>query len=277
MKAFLLAASALVTFAVPAAAQDTITSTSGSNSTAGAASNSGAASDQTQGQAQTQSFDGNVGRSDAQSNSNSNSGAVSGSDSTSASNQSQQQGQTAFNAQGVAVSNTFNSTNHKRSYIGTNTAVPLTASSSFSSDFCGSTMSGGGSAAPIGISLGLSGTKYDPTCRSLRVAEKAGMLAVSASNMGFKDMAGRLMAFSVWNICTANGPKGTDACSVLGLTGADVPIQTPPVNEPSSAGERGAVEKSRHDAQQASAAADIAATPTQASAALAPTISQAHR
>lgn len=217
--------------AAPAFAQDTINSTSGSNAGANSASQSGSEANNQNAntQGQQQQLNGNIGRSDA--NSNSASTSTSSSATRSDAYSDQQQGQaidssnsasnSASNQQGVSVSNTFNSTNHKRSYVGTNTAIPLAASSSFSSDFCGSTSSGGASAAPIGISLGLSGTKYDQTCRSLRVAEKAGMMAVSASNMGFKDMAAKLMAFSTWNICTANGKATVDACKALSLLGVE--------------------------------------------------------
>ena len=226
----------VLALAAPAIAQDT-TSTSGSNAGAVSGSNSGAASDQAQSQGQT--MNGNVGRSDASSASNS--GAVSGSasDSRSLSDQTQGQssnnsnaasnsntvgqqvGQSASNSQGVSVQNNFNSSQRRftKEEVRTNAAVPLTASSSFSSDFCGSTQSGGASASPIGISLGIAGTKYDQTCRSLRVAEKAGMLAVSANNMGFKDLSSRLTALATWNVCMANGPDLKAACEKLALFG----------------------------------------------------------
>jgi hypothetical protein len=210
---------------MPAVAQNTNTngSVSGSDATANSGSASGASSDNTNtnGQTQGQSMNGNIGRSE--SNSSSNSGAVSGSasDSRSASNQNQGQaldnrnsntanvGQLASNSQGVSVSNTFISTPLKRTYVGTNNAVPLAASSSFSSDYCGGTASGGASAAPIGISIGGSAPTFDKSCQSLRRAEKFGMAAANYQNMQQPEMAMKLMSLMVWSICTADssGPK----------------------------------------------------------------------
>jgi hypothetical protein len=208
----------------PAFAQ---TSTSGSNAGANSASNSGAASNQ----AQTQNNAG-IGSS----TSGSSSGATSGSTSTSgstASGNSQQQGQSATNQQGTSVSNTFNSQQRRftKEEVRTNAAIPLTASSSFSSDFCGSTTSGGASAAPLGVSIGFSTSKYDQTCRSLRVAEKAGMLAVSANNMGFKDLSARLTALATWSVCTANGVDTENACKTLALLGVGLAASPVPDRE----------------------------------------------
>jgi trimeric autotransporter adhesin len=216
--------------ASPAIAQDT-NSTSGSAANANSGSVSGAQSNgNEQAQGQTQN---NAGIGSSASHSESNSGAVSGSDSHSGavSDQSQGQslsngntnslGQTASNQQGVSVSNTFNSTNWKRSYVSTNTAVPLAASSSFSSDYCGGTVSGGASAAPIGISIGGAAPSFDKSCQSLRRAEKFGMAAANYQNMQQPEMAMKLMSLMVWSICTADsaGPKAdratAEACAQL--------------------------------------------------------------
>jgi hypothetical protein len=91
-------------------------------------------------------------------------------------------------------------------------------------------MSGGASAAPIGITIGMSGPKYDRTCQSLRRAEKFGMAAANAQNMGQPDLAQKLMSMMVWSICMADPdavalPDGkranatATACSTLGLMG----------------------------------------------------------
>jgi hypothetical protein len=214
-----------VVLSTPAFAQES-NSNAGSTSGADSASTSGSASKQTQGQAQGQSLDGNVGNSAATSGSNS--GASASTSSNSASNQSSTVGQ----ANGQTVSTTFNSYPLKVTKAYTNAAVPLAASSSFSSDFCGSTVSGGTSLAPFGVSVSASATKYDATCRALRVAEKAGMLAVSANNMGFKDLSSRLTALATWSVCTSNGVNTADACMKLGLTGLQ-----PPVNQAADAAE----------------------------------------
>ncbi len=257
--------------AFPAAAQtlnSTSGSTSGANSQSG--STSGAASNQQQ------SLDGNIGTS----RSDSNSGAVSTSTTSSAaganSNQTQGQNLTSTNTSGAAntngqsVSNTFNSTQLKRTYVGTNAAVPLTASSSFSSDFCGSTSSGGVSAAPIGISAGFSATKYDQTCRSLRVAEKAGMLAVSASNMGFKDLSARLTALATWSVCTANGPGTESACKTLALLGIDQATPVPTREEQIEASTKAAADAAQIPVSPSSAAAPTAAAAAAATATTVP-------
>ncbi len=224
--------------AIPALGQ---TLESGSASSANSGSVSGSAS---------QSNPVNINAPDNASTSNSQSGAVSGSESSSGSSSNQNQsmgsmGQMATNQQGVSVSNTFNSTNRKNSYLYTNTAVPLAASSSFSSDYCGGTASGGASAAPIGISLGLAGPVFDKSCQSLRRAEKFGMAAANASNMGQAELAGRLMSMMIWSICTADsaGAKSDKAtaiaCEDIGLLGSrsseqplPAPISEPTVRTP---------------------------------------------
>jgi hypothetical protein len=246
MKFKLLTAALLVSVAsVPAYAQNTNTngSTSGSDANANSGSVSGASSDNTNtnGQTQGQTMNGNVGRSD--STSTSNSGAVSGSESTSRSASDQHQaidsknsnsttatvGQSALNQQGVSVSNTFLSTPLKRTYVGTNNAVPLAASSSFSSDYCGGTVSGGASAAPIGISIGASAPKFDKSCQSLRRAEKFGMAAANWNNLGYTDRAVAMMRMMEWSICTAdsggvNADKSTAAaCATVLSMGSALP------------------------------------------------------
>ena len=162
--------------------------------------------------------------SDSNSSATANSGSTSGS--TSQSN--------PINQQGVSVSNTFNSTNRKNSYLYTNNAVPLAASSSFSSDYCGGTASGGASAAPLGISIGGAGPVFDKSCQSLRRAEKFGMAAANASNMGQAELAGRLMSMMIWSICTADsaGAKADKstalACDRIGLLGSQGTVQPAP-------------------------------------------------
>ena len=173
------------------------------------------------------------------STSNSQSGATSGSESASSSDSRQNQsmgsmGQLSTNQQGVSVSNTFNSTNRKNSYLYTNNAIPLAASSSFSSDYCGGTASGGASAAPLGISIGGAKPVFDKSCQSLRRAEKFGMAAANASNMGQVELAGRLMSMMIWSICTADsaGAKADKstaiACDRIGLLGSETSKQPSP-------------------------------------------------
>jgi hypothetical protein len=241
MKVFLLGAvAACAIIATPATAQQIgdITSQSGSNSTANSGSVSGAQSNNQANNAN--QANNNIGTSE--STSNSNAGAVSGSDSTSTSNgnqqgqqqgqaqdahntQGQMQGQTASNQNGQAVNLTFNSHSPDHLQVKTNTPVGLTASSSFSSDYCGATQSAGASAAPLGISIGASGPRYDKSCQALRRAEKFGMAAANAQNMGQPELAQRLMSMMIWSICTADtaGPNMQEptamACSAVGLMG----------------------------------------------------------
>lgn len=224
MKSLLFSAAALCAFAAPVAAQTAAvdaTAQSQSGAISGSQSSSGAVSDQTQGQTQGQVAVGTVGQS---------------------------VGQSATNQQGVAVSNTFNSTNRKFTELNTNAAVPLAASSSFSSDFCGATASGGVSAAPIGISIGGAKPVYDANCQGLRRAEKFGMAAANAHNMGQHELAGRLMSLMIWSICTSDTqtysegkadkshtPSATEqACSKMLLLGSG-PMPTPTAGQPNPA------------------------------------------
>lgn len=272
MKRMIIAALLAGAASFPAIAQDTtLNSTSGSDATANSGSQSGAASDQTQGQAQTANNAG-IGNSTSGSVSGSEaySGSVSGSESNgnqqgqsqgqSANNdQGQSQGQSANNAQGqsssntnslgqsatnqqgVQVATTFNTYNRKKTVqeFRTNTAVPLAASSSFSSDYCGGTASGGASAAPLGISIGAAAPTFDKSCQYLRLAEKSGMLGANYHNMQQPDMALKAMSLMAWATCMA-GPindktrKGyqenlvMEACLRLGLLGSEASPMTPP-------------------------------------------------
>ena len=212
-----------------------------SQSASGAEANSGSVSGA---QANNQQ-NGNVGVSTNTNTSTSNSGAVSVSESESQSNSDQNQGQeqgqgqdqqqgqaqdqTATNAneQGVTVNQTWNTKNRRTTEQRTNNAVPLTSSSSFSSDYCGGTVSGGASAAPLGISIGASKPAFDKSCQSLRRAEKFGMAAVNALNMGQPELSGRLMSMMIWSICTSDS-NGTEvahqtaqACMSAALLGSD--------------------------------------------------------
>ena len=235
---------ALSLVAAPALAQDIISS-SGSGAEANSGSISGAESNgNQQGQSQN-SYNAGIGSSS--SNSDSVSGAISGSESHSGSisdqSQGQSQGQTSYqtqgqnatNSQGVSTNLTFNSTNRKHSYVGTNTPVMLAASSSFSSDYCGGTVSGGASVAPIGVSIGGAGTKFDNSCRYLRLAEKAGMLGANYHNMQQPEAAMKAMSLMSWAVCMA-GPQQDkqlenvtmQACIALGLLGSSASPPSPP-------------------------------------------------
>lgn len=258
MKTILLAAAAAIAISGSAFAQDTTTSTSGSGAEANSGSISGSSADgnqQTQGQTQANIGGNNAGIGNSASHSASNSDANSASNSFSGADSDQQQGQSssnsnqlgASNQQGVSVSNTFNSTNHKRSYVGTNAAVPLAASSSFSSDYCGGTASGGASIAPIGVSIGGAAPTFDKSCQYLRVAEKSGMLGANYYNMQQPEMAGRAMSMMAWAVCMAgpqadNRKRGSDenvtmqACLALGLLGSGAsPTSPPPLPAPAPA------------------------------------------
>lgn len=249
-------AAALLAIAAPdqALAQvGDINSASGSNATADSGSVSGASSDQSQAQQANNYGIGNS-QSDSASNSVASSGSVSDSASSSDQGQSQGQslsnqlGQTASNSQGVAVSNTFNTTTRKVTEFRTNAAVPLAASSSFSSDYCGGTTSAGASAAPLGISIGAASPTFDNSCRYLRVAEKAGMLGANYHNMGQEDMSGRAMSLMAWAVCMAgpqqdrlnrggsNANVTMEACIRLGLLGSEAsPASPPPARAPDPA------------------------------------------
>lgn len=153
---------ALALITSPAISQQNLNSTSGSNSNASSGSISGAQSNNAN------SANNNIGNST--SNSNSNAGAYSGSVSGASSNGNSQgqgqgqtqssyngqsqgqsannsQGQSATQANGQATTLTFNSHAPNHVEVKTNTPIGLTASSSFSSDYCGGTASGGASAA----------------------------------------------------------------------------------------------------------------------------------
>lgn len=235
-------------------AQD-INSTSGSDANAVSGSQSGAQSISDQGQFQTANNAG-IGNSESVSASGAeaNSGSASWSES-SGNEQGQSQGQSlssqvgqqATNSQGVAVSNTFNSTNRKITEVRTNAAVPLAASVSFSADYCGGTASGGASIAPIGVSIGGAAPTFDHTCQYIRLAQTGGMMAANWHNMGEMDMRNRMMTFATWATCMA-GPdadkrrRGThenvvmEACLRLGLLGSEgSPLSPPAVVTPQPA------------------------------------------
>lgn len=281
MRGFLLAAAAAAAIATPAVAQ--VTSASGSNSTANSGSVSGAnntngannnigtsssnsnsnstansgsvsganssgntsSQGQGQGQMQGQSANNSQGQGQTQGQSANNSqGQMQGQDAHNT--QGQMQGQSATNANGQNVSLTFNSHTPSHVEVKTNTPVGLTASSSFSSDYCGATASAGASAAPLGISIGASGPKYDRSCQSLRRAEKFGMAAANAQNMGQPELAQKLMSMMIWSICMADTdsvslPDGrrenatATACSAMGLMGAPIAANLPSVPAPVAA------------------------------------------
>jgi hypothetical protein len=230
---------ALLASASPALAQDII-SASGSNADAVSGSQSGAQSDNNSSQQQN-----NAGIGNSDSVSVSDSTALSGSQSASESYGNQQgqaldssnsnantSQQAAINEQGVQVSTVFNTTSRKISEVRTNAPIPLAASSSFSSDYCGGTASGGASVAPLGISIGGAAPTFDDSCRYLRVAEKAGMLGANYYNMRQYDMGYRAMSMMAWAMCMAgpqqdNRRRGNkdnatmEACLALGLLGSD--------------------------------------------------------
>jgi len=218
-----------------------------SNSASGAIS--GSASESTsisggneQGQSQGQSANNDQGQSQGQSANNT---QGQGQDQGQSQGQSQDLDSSQANQQGVTVNQQWNTKNRKQTEVRTNNSVPLAASSSFSSDYCGGTSSGGVSAAPLGISIGASGMKYDKSCQSLRRAEKFGMAAVNAQNMGQRELAGRLMTMMIWSICTSDsGGPGSDkstvgACQQAALMGSNVTYAAnqPPIPAPAYAHE----------------------------------------
>lgn len=241
--------------ATPAFAQNVNVNDLASQSASGAEANSGSVSGASSDNQNANTQNGNIGVSVNENTSNSSSGAISGSESTSGSfsdqaqgqNQGQSQGQSQdldaaqANQQGVTFNQTWNTKNRRTTEVWTNNAVPLTSSSSFSSDYCGGTVSGGASAAPLGISIGGSGPKYDKSCQSLRRAEKFGMAAVNAQNLGQPELAGRLMSMMVWSICTSDsggvdaGKSTAEACGqllLLGSAGSTVAPLPAPAPEP---------------------------------------------
>jgi len=142
---------------------------------------------------------------------------------------------------GVGLSQTFEASRIPTTTtqkIKTNAAVPLAAAVSFSSDYCGGTVSAG--ASGFGLSLGASGPKMDGNCQSLRRAEKFGTAAANAYNAGLHDMASRLIVMQVWEICMAETnakqeaePRTQGACEQLGLLGMEVPQPKSEPAEPS--------------------------------------------
>jgi hypothetical protein len=170
-------------------------------------------------------------------NTNSTSGAVAGSNSESAAGASSDNlnvvnpNQSTELSVGVGLSQTFEASQIPTTTtqkVKTNAAVPLAAAVSFSSDYCGGTVSAG--ASGFGVSLGASGPKMDGNCQSLRRAEKFGTAAANAYNAGLHDMASRLIVMQVWEICMAetnakqeHEPRTQGACEGLGLLSMDVP------------------------------------------------------
>lgn len=98
--------------------------------------------------------------------------------------------------------------------IKTNTAIGLAAAVSFSSDYCGGTAGAGASAA--GITIGGNKPIFDANCQALRRAEKLGMAAVSAHNLGMKNLAAKMEYLSIWQICVSN-QELQDACYHQGV------------------------------------------------------------
>lgn len=101
-------------------------------------------------------------------------------------------------------------------HIKSNTPVGLAASVSFSSDYCGGTASGGASAA--GITIGASKPIMDENCQALRRAEKIGMAAVTAANLGNAEASEKLHRLAVWQLCVIDQTM-QDACHYIGLVG----------------------------------------------------------
>ena len=170
----------------------------------------------------------------ANSNAEADSASVSSAGAFSDQGQSQSQGQSATQGNQQATSLTFQGTQIPRetnTTVRTNTAVPLAAAVSFSSDYCGGTVAAG--ASGFGISLGASGPKMDGNCQSLRRAERFGVAAVTARNLGSIEASEKLMAMMVWELCTSesnarrgeNPPSSQHACEALGLVGAE-PIRS---------------------------------------------------
>lgn len=259
MKRMILVALLASTAAAPALAQvGDINSTSGSNAEAVSGSQSGAQSDNNSSQAQQQNNAG-IGNSEsnsasgAEANANTSSssssfGNAQGQDQGQSQGQSQNTNQTASqgNQQGVTVNQSWNTTSRKKTVqeFRTNAAVPLAASSSFSSDYCGGTTSGGASVAPLGVSIGAASPTFDNSCRYLRLAEKAGMLGANYYNMKQPDMSLKAMSLMAWATCMA-GPQqdkrnkgyhpnlAMEACLRLGLLGSESsPVSPPPQPAP---------------------------------------------
>lgn len=99
-------------------------------------------------------------------------------------------------------------------HLKTNAPVFLAAAVSMSSDYCGGTATGGASFA--GVTLGGGAPVFDPNCQGLRRAEKLGMAAVSAYNMGMRSLAAKLEYLAVWQICVSD-PTLQEACYHQGV------------------------------------------------------------
>jgi opacity protein-like surface antigen len=167
---------------------------------------------------------------EANSNADADSASVSSAGAFSDQGQSQHQGQSATQGNAQSTSLVFEASkipNKTTQNFKTNTAVPLAASVSFSSDYCGGVASGGASAA--GISLGGSKPIMDRNCQSLRRAEKFGIAAANAHGAGMSEVAGKLIAMQVWEICMSeanvsehrgsSNPSTQSACEQIGLLG----------------------------------------------------------
>jgi hypothetical protein len=163
----------------------------------------------------------------AVSGANSDSASVSGASANS--NQSSEQGNvqaTMLNFEAAAIP-------HKTTQkFKTNANVPLAASVSFSSDYCGGTASAG--ASGFGLSLGAAIPKMDGNCQALRRAEKFGVAAANAYSAGLTDMAGMLIAMQTWEICMAGNDAVTsltaEACEQIGLLGEGALSHQPPAH-----------------------------------------------
>lgn len=177
----------------------------------------------------------------SESNSNANSGSVSGSTSVSDQQQGQSQGlQNSNSASTSAQQGNQQATSlvFEASTIPTdttvnwkgNTTVALAAGVSFSSDYCGGTASAGASAA--GVSIGGAKPIMDGNCQAMRRAEKFGVAAANAHNMGFAPLAANLLAMQVWEICQAGNDakvsSTAEACVKLGLVGPGSMPHDPP-------------------------------------------------
>lgn len=111
-------------------------------------------------------------------------------------------------------------------HIKTNTGVGLAAAVSFSSDYCGGTVSGGASAA--GITIGGAKPVFDSNCQKLRGSEGNWRGSFNAKQMGMHSLAAKLAYLAVWENCTRN-PDVQAACYELGLIRNDgmVNVQQP--------------------------------------------------
>jgi len=130
---------------------------------------------------------------------------------------SQSGAQSAVSGNSISSELNFNSPGKQRVEYGGkigNTPVGLAAAVSFSSDYCGGTVSGGASAA--GITIGGSKVNFDPNCQALRRAEKFGMAAVTAANLGMREDSAKLERMAVWELCASNDMTA-QACRDMGL------------------------------------------------------------